>query len=249
VKVASYSYDAYGALTSAEVQPGIVNPYLFTGRELDGDSGLQYNRARYYLSGVGSWTAEDPLNYRSGPVVTNSIYSAVEFQNRFFYSPSNPTNYYDPFGNFSIGPIGLAIVGGIVGAAIGIWSSLDCDETASLTTVLRAALIGAIIGALVVLLFTLPLKIVLNVVLRFQPHFPETVEINLISKIFGRIVGLFGYQAGSQAPHINLPGGSHFFLGAFGVVLYAIIFATIIGFIFYTYIELTNLAIEEAFRE
>ncbi len=64
VKVAAYSFDAYGALTDQQVQPGIVNPYLFTGRELDADSGWQYNRARYYLSGVGSWNREDPFNLK-----------------------------------------------------------------------------------------------------------------------------------------------------------------------------------------
>ena len=64
MKVASYGYDAYGALTDSQVQPGLKNPWLFTGRELDGDSGLQYNRARYYLAGVGSWNREDPANLR-----------------------------------------------------------------------------------------------------------------------------------------------------------------------------------------
>jgi RHS repeat-associated protein len=65
VKVAAYTYDAYGALTDQQVQPGLRNPYLFTGRELDPDSGWQYNRARYYLSGVGSWNSEDQFNIRN----------------------------------------------------------------------------------------------------------------------------------------------------------------------------------------
>jgi RHS repeat-associated protein len=111
VKVASYSYDAYGALTSAEVQPGIVNPYLFTGRELDGDSGLQYNRARYYLSGVGIWNGEDPLNMRN----TMGISGASSTYNYYGYS-CLPTLYIDPSGMFTItGSRGInyTIAGGI----------------------------------------------------------------------------------------------------------------------------------------
>ncbi len=87
-KVASYTYDVYGALADQQVQPGVQNPYLFTGRELDRDSGLQYNRARYYLNDVGSWNRQDPIEK----------ISLLLFENFFRYSNANPIRFTDPLG-------------------------------------------------------------------------------------------------------------------------------------------------------
>jgi len=126
VKVAAYTYDAYGALTDSQVQPGVQNPFLFTGREVDADSGLQYNRARYYLNGVGSWNREDPFNQREmgwnifenstlGSLVGLMSVSGLELPqvfNRYSYSYSRPVSLFDPLGHFGV-IAGLLIAVGI----------------------------------------------------------------------------------------------------------------------------------------
>lgn len=40
--------------------------YLFTSREFDEDTGLQYNRARWYDGEVGRWISQDPLGFDAG---------------------------------------------------------------------------------------------------------------------------------------------------------------------------------------
>ena len=40
--------------------------YLFTSREFDTATRLQYNRARYYDPSVGRWLSEDPLGFTAG---------------------------------------------------------------------------------------------------------------------------------------------------------------------------------------
>jgi RHS repeat-associated protein len=110
VKVASYGYDAYGAVTDAQVEPGLKNNRLFTGRELDADSGWQYNRARYYLAGLGGWNREDPENTRSH---LGNLDSAV-VRSRFGYS-GLPTVDVDPTGCITFS----SSTGGSVMAAVG----------------------------------------------------------------------------------------------------------------------------------
>lgn len=69
VKVESYSYDPYGQPTirdgSGSVIPvsAIGNPYLFTGRELDSETGNYYFRARAYHSGIGRFLQRDPITW------------------------------------------------------------------------------------------------------------------------------------------------------------------------------------------
>jgi RHS repeat-associated protein len=54
---ASYTYDSFGNLTA---QSGsATNPYQFTGRDFDSETGLYYYRARYYDPTLGRFLAED----------------------------------------------------------------------------------------------------------------------------------------------------------------------------------------------
>jgi RHS repeat-associated protein len=55
----SYDYSAFGKIIS---EAGTVqNPFTYTAREYDSDSGLYYYRARYYDAGVGRFLSRDPL--------------------------------------------------------------------------------------------------------------------------------------------------------------------------------------------
>ena len=53
-----YTYDSYGNVTSGDTSK---TRYLFTGREFDTDTNLEYNRARWYDAEVGRWVSEDPM--------------------------------------------------------------------------------------------------------------------------------------------------------------------------------------------
>jgi RHS repeat-associated protein len=57
-------YDAFGAAT--EYGAGYGDTLKYTARELDADTGLQYNRARWYDNNVGRWLSEDPIGFAAG---------------------------------------------------------------------------------------------------------------------------------------------------------------------------------------
>jgi RHS repeat-associated protein len=57
----SYTYDTFGNST---VNGSFVNPYRYTARDYDSETGLQYSRARYFDSQTGRFLSEDPLRIR-----------------------------------------------------------------------------------------------------------------------------------------------------------------------------------------
>ena len=61
----SITYDAFGNIT-AETNSANRGRYAWTGRELDVETGLQYNRARYYDAKIGRWLSQDPLGFDAG---------------------------------------------------------------------------------------------------------------------------------------------------------------------------------------
>ena len=58
-----YKYDSYGNVISGDTS---VTRYLFTSREYDPATGLQYNRARWYDTETGRWMSEDLLGLVAG---------------------------------------------------------------------------------------------------------------------------------------------------------------------------------------
>jgi len=90
--VETYTYKAYGQPTiksakGAELASSAIgNPYLFTARELDIESGLYYYRARYYDWLRGAFTQEDPIAF-SG-----------QNTNLYGYVGLNPMSFADPYG-------------------------------------------------------------------------------------------------------------------------------------------------------
>ena len=77
---ASYVYDSFGKLTTSTGT--VANPFQFTGREFDSETGLYYYRARYYDPSVGRFLSEDPCRSEVGV-------------SAFGYVDSNPVNYLD----------------------------------------------------------------------------------------------------------------------------------------------------------
>jgi len=85
-KVQQYDYDSFGNIKSTPFW--IKQPYTFTGREFDYETGLYYYRARYYDPQVGRFITRDPIGFVGGI-------------NQYVYTRNNPINLIDPWGLWS----------------------------------------------------------------------------------------------------------------------------------------------------
>jgi RHS repeat-associated protein len=83
------NYDAFGNITW-ETSPMDGGVYKYTGREVDVETGLQYNRARYYDPTTARWITQDPLGYDAGD------------SNLYRYVNNSPTTRLDPSGQRAI---------------------------------------------------------------------------------------------------------------------------------------------------
>ncbi len=79
----SAKYRAYGNLAAQDVSE-IDNPLRFQGQYFDAETGLHYNRHRYYNPGTGRFLTPDPIKLAGG-------------LNSYQYVP-NPTGWVDPLG-------------------------------------------------------------------------------------------------------------------------------------------------------
>ncbi|MGF6512640.1 RHS repeat-associated protein [Pseudomonas sp. BT76 TE3572] len=79
----SAKYRAYGNLATLDVAE-IDNPLRFQGQYFDAETGLHYNRHRYYNPGTGRFLTPDPIKLAGG-------------LNSYQYVP-NPTGWVDPLG-------------------------------------------------------------------------------------------------------------------------------------------------------
>jgi RHS repeat-associated protein len=59
------TYNAYGIILT-ESAPANGDRFKYTGREWDGEIGLQFNRARYYDPLSGRWINQDPAKFTAG---------------------------------------------------------------------------------------------------------------------------------------------------------------------------------------
>jgi RHS repeat-associated protein len=121
--VERYAYDAYGlpAIQNGSGMPTpanpwgtphsvIGNPWMFTGRQLDEETGLYFYRARYYDPVKGRFLQRDALGYLSGV-------------NLYAYVDGRPTAKLDPYGLKCVDPPGL---------------NLDAVNTSPITSVFGA---------------------------------------------------------------------------------------------------------------
>jgi len=80
---ATYTYDSFGKLVQSSGT--LVNPFRYTAREFDSESGIYFYRARYYESASGRFLSEDPVEFAGG----------INF---YAYVGSNPVTLTDPTG-------------------------------------------------------------------------------------------------------------------------------------------------------
>ena len=89
----TYTYDSYGKLTASTGT--IANPFQYTGREFDPETGAYYYRNRYYDRNVGRFFGEDPVGFRGG----------INF---YAYVANSPTGRLDPYGLAPVNPADMA---------------------------------------------------------------------------------------------------------------------------------------------
>jgi RHS repeat-associated protein len=117
----TWDYDVFGAVRGLTgSQP---NDFSFAGEQVDGSTGLQYLRARYYDPEVGRFISADPLHSMPG-------WQA----NRYNYAAGNPIFYTDPLGLYAVAP-GVVLIGpagwvviGVAGGAILCSANEGCRE-------------------------------------------------------------------------------------------------------------------------
>jgi len=147
----SYTYDSYGNVTASS--GSVSNPFQYTGREFDTETGLYYYRARYYDPTVGRFLGEDPIRFSGG----------INF---YAYTGNRPLYFMDPLGTcpeanrfkvcaqnyYGIGTAGTRL-GTLLAAApipkswFGLPSALGSGSTTTLPSVLSLGAGTAASGA------------------------------------------------------------------------------------------------------
>jgi len=110
--VATYQYDAWGSLISAEPAAnsiGAINPLRYRGYYYDQETRLYYLQSRYYDSEVCRFINAD------GYASTGQGFLG---HNMFAYCNNNPVNYTDTCGTEPIAIIGSIVVGALLVAVV-----------------------------------------------------------------------------------------------------------------------------------
>jgi RHS repeat-associated protein len=128
--VKTYDYKGFGEI---HTQTGtVVQPFAFTSREYDSESGLYFYRGRYYDPKAGRFINRDPIGFAGGDV------------NLFRYVQNNPINFVDPEGLRLLIPIpsreeyGKVFPKWMPEWAIDILYEIDSDPTAGVGPPSRA---------------------------------------------------------------------------------------------------------------
>jgi RHS repeat-associated protein len=91
----TYTFDSFGKQTATS--GSLTNPFQYTGREFDSETGIYYYRARYFDPSAGRFLSEDRLRSQGGA-------------NFYRYTQNNPLVWIDPSGDnlcYSVTPSGM----------------------------------------------------------------------------------------------------------------------------------------------
>ncbi|MDZ4199976.1 MAG: RHS repeat-associated core domain-containing protein, partial [Kiritimatiellia bacterium] len=93
---AIYEYDPFGRLLRSTGDMAEANPFRFSTKFFDAETGLYYYGYRLYSPGMGRWINSDPLGERGGA-------------NLYGYLENSGPNEVDPFGEKSLSEMGSDI--------------------------------------------------------------------------------------------------------------------------------------------
>jgi RHS repeat-associated protein len=128
--VATWDYDDFGETTQLSGSPSVYNPFLYTGQELDKETGFYHLRARHYAPSLGKFLSRDPIGYAGG----SNLYS---------YCGGDSINCVDPSGLDGLPiPLPLPASFDVVGLGAGL-----SEAWAGIVSGLRVAGVPGAVGA------------------------------------------------------------------------------------------------------
>jgi len=135
--VRSYVYDSFGQV--AAETGNLANPFTYTAREIDPESGLYYYRQRYYSPATGRFLQEDLIKGQAGLPDTLNLYT---------YVFNNPLVFVDPLGLLvtCVGAGGSLAAGAYFGASASLSPKYCWDTKGNKALVFCGGVSGA--GAL-----------------------------------------------------------------------------------------------------
>lgn len=133
--IAAYNYLPFGGFMGPPFEPAgapLTVPYLFSGQELDRESGLYNFKARLYDPVTGRFISTDP---------------AAQYASPYLYTGNDPINFYDPTGAFSWSWEAFgAVMGGVALIAGGVALTIATGGAATPLMIAGAVAGGALIG-------------------------------------------------------------------------------------------------------
>lgn len=115
----AYIYSAFGE--EQRYGPGTTNPWHFSSKRYDPESGWIYFGRRYYDPTTGRWTTPDPIGFADGP-------------NLYAYVKNSPLTHFDAYGlwDMSASPlVGITVSREVASRSSGRWSSGDRSSHSS----------------------------------------------------------------------------------------------------------------------
>jgi RHS repeat-associated protein len=102
------SYNAWGDIKEEYNPRNLQQPIRFQGQQIDAETGLHYNRFRYYDPSLGQYVTQDPIGLNGG--VNTGVY------------PANPLSFVDPMG---LDPTAGTSRGPDLGKVTGAWDLIS----------------------------------------------------------------------------------------------------------------------------
>ncbi|WP_312462013.1 RHS repeat-associated core domain-containing protein [Comamonas sp.] len=109
----------------------MYQPIRLPGQHVDGDTGLYYNRHRYYESGLGRYVNPDPIGILGG----GNLFSYVGNASNIYADPLGLVRWSEVVNN------GLGILGNTGGAVVGA-ALLAAPEPTTLTKIAGGAVLS-----------------------------------------------------------------------------------------------------------
>jgi len=114
---ARYEYGPFGELIRATGPMAKLNPFRFSTKYQDEETGLVYYGYRYYDSGTERWPNRDPLGEPGFELLRGRQPNLLDDgPNLYTFTHNNPVNYYDVDG--CVAPVLIFSIGNAVNNAI-----------------------------------------------------------------------------------------------------------------------------------